>query len=72
MSDSPYQVKDEELSPYPAALKIVKENITPSAKDWDVRSDRSSYQNEIKVTDLTFDEKYEIADHTILGEVSFE
>ena len=25
---------------------------------------------EIKVTDITFDEKYEITDHTILGEVS--
>jgi len=34
-----------------------------------VRSGRSQVP-EIKVTDVTFDEKYEITDHTILGEVS--
>ncbi len=36
---------------------------------WDFRSERSQGAPEIKVTDVTFDEKYEITDHTILGEV---
>ena len=46
-----------------------EENTKNEDEIWDLRSERSQGAPEIKVTDVTFDEKYEITDHTILGEV---